>query len=364
MSRDDSKPVRIEERLAEHGGAIEFLRAPAALFGGVVAARGWLYDRGWLPSHRVDVPVVCVGNLTAGGTGKSPFVEWLARWFEQRGWRAGLLMRGYAAKPGEDGDEARMLAEHLPDVPLVQDADRVRGAWALAERGVDVILLDDGFQHRRLRRDRDLVLVDATRPWGLPGREGLDPVCSLLPRGLLREPPRALGRADAVVITRSDQIDPDQLERLRTELASLSDGAPIVTARHAPVGLEGVSDATRWSLEELADRTVDLVSGIGNPAAFERTVESLGADVREHRRFPDHHAYSGADLAGLGKDGVAVVTTAKDAVKLSELLPGALSLEVEFELTAGSAPLVAQLESIPPGPRQRERRAMHEGLHG
>jgi tetraacyldisaccharide 4'-kinase len=356
---------RIEDRLAQRGGAIELLRVPAALFGLVAGVRSALYARRLLPIHRLGVPVVSVGNLTAGGTGKTPFVLWAVEWFAARGMRAGVLSRGYGADGSGGGDEARMARELFADLVAVQDPDRVRGGRELEGLGVDVVLLDDGFQHRRLHRDRDLVLVDATRPWGLaPTDEHGDAVQAMLPRGLLREAPRALSRADAVVLTRSDQVDAARLASLEAELSRLAPGIPVVRARHVPAGLRGVRDGSRWPLERLQGRTVDLVSGIGNPEAFERTVRAVGAQVREHRRFADHHAYTAGDLRGLGGTDIPLVTTAKDGVKISEFAPAALSLDVRLELAEGRAALEALLESIPPGQALQQRRAIHEGLHG
>ncbi len=356
--------TRADERLAQRGGLVELLRVPAALFGAAASLRARLYDRGWLPADRVDAPVVCVGNLTAGGTGKTPMVAWVARWFEARGRRPGLVSRGYKAGAGERGDEARLLARALPDVPHVQAADRAAAARALVDQGVDVVVMDDGFQHRRLARDVDLVLVDATRPWGLPApRGGGEPVRAHLPRGLLRESPAALARADAIVLTRADQLDPAALDALEAQLGPLAPGVPLVRAAHRARCLRDAAGRER-ALAELSGRAVDLASGVGNPQAFERTVHALGARVGEHRAFGDHHAYAPGDLDGLGVDGRLLVTTAKDAVKLEALRPDALALEVEIDVLSGEPVLDALLEALPPSERRRLVRSLHEGLHG
>ncbi len=368
-------PERLEDKLARRGGVIELLRVPAALFGALARARGALYDRGVLPARRVDVPIVCVGNLTTGGTGKTPLVCYLAHWFERRGQRVGILSRGYrsekleadqagAALAGRAGDEARLYAEAVPFAECLQDANRLRGARALAERGVDVVVLDDGFQHRRLARDLDLVLLDATRPFGLPA----DPatgraVRAALPRGLLREAPAALSRAGAIVLTRIDQAEPRALEELRAELQELFPQIPRIECRHRPAALRD-GGGERHDLGELKGREVDLISAIGHPAAFEASVESTGARIREHRRYPDHYVFQGEDVRGLGANGVPVVTTAKDAVKLGTLLPAALIFEVELEISSGGPVLEALLESLPPGRARRLRQSLHEGLHG
>lgn len=355
--------ARPDARLAGRGGAVELLRVPAALFAALARLRGTLYDRGLLPVGRLDVPVVCIGNLCAGGTGKTPAVAWVTRRLLARRWRVGLLSRGYGGD-GAAGDEARMLARLLPDVPHEEEPDRLAGGRRLAQRGCEVVVMDDGFQHRRLHRDLDLVLIDATRPWGLPSPpRGGEPVRAFLPRGLLREPPAALRRADAILLTRADQVEPAALEALHEEVRWHAPGVPIAVAEHRPVRLVDARGAEA-SVEELDGAEVALVSGIGNPEAFESTVRALGARIAEHRRFPDHHPYTAADVAGLAAKGSAVVTTAKDLVKLGEQLPAARALEVELEVVSGEPALDALLDALAPGRAQRERTALHEGLHG
>lgn len=362
--------LRPEERLARRGGAVELLRAPAALFGVLAGLRGALYDRGWLPSESLPAPVVCVGNLTAGGTGKTPMVAWVVRELARRGLRPGVVSRGYGARTASGAnDEHALLAAELPGVPHAADRDRVRAGRELLERGCGAIVLDDGFQHRRLQRDLDLVLVDSTRPWGLPPPpNGGDSVCALLPRGLLREPVRALARAAAVILTRVDQADPRALAALRERLLATAPGIALATAEHRPRGLQRLGRAERASAESLSGVRVELVSGIGNPDAFERSVRDLGAEVAAHRRFGDHHSYVAQDLAGLGRGGLRVVTTAKDAVKLAPLAERAglegWVLEVEIAVRDGASVLAALLDSLPQASAERERGALRGGLVG
>lgn len=363
-ARTSKARVRVEERLARGGASVELLRVPAALFGVLAGLRGTLYDRGWLPSERVEAPVISVGNLSAGGTGKTPMIAWLARRLEARGRRVGIVSRGYGARAGESNDEARLLAELLPHVPHVLDADRVRGARKLiAEQRVDVVLLDDGFQHRRLARDLDLVLVDATRPWGLPGRKADH--APLLPRGLLREQPAALARAHGIVVTRVDQSSTAALVELRRELTQIAPGPALAFATHKPARLRAFDGSTEL-LAHLSGREIDVVSGIGHPAAFERTLTDLGARVREHRQFPDHHPFAARDLEGLGERWIVV--TAKDAVKLRDVIGARAGMvrivDVELELVEGEGVLEALFDALPDSSAGRERRAMHEGLHG
>ena len=373
-----SRSGRIEDRLARRGGWPELLRLPASLFGAVSGLRGLFYDRGWLPRARVEAPVVSVGNLTAGGTGKTPMVALLVRELARRGLRAGIVSRGYRARgsdPDEPNDEAleleALLAQGVGPVPHAQDPDRAQAAHELLPE-VDVIVLDDGFQHRRLARDLDLVLVDATRPWGLPapdedGPRG-EPVRALLPRGLLRERPEALRRADAVVLTRSDVSPAAEVDALEAELVALAPGVPVLRAAHRPARLAGFGGAEDAELAALAGRPVLLASGIGNPGAFEATVRGLGARVVEHRRFADHHGYSPDDARRLAREadeaGAWLVTTGKDAVKLGPLGCPGRALEVELELVSGSPVLAALLDALPPSRARRERAALHEGLHG
>ncbi len=339
-------PKRWEERLARRGGALELLRLPSSLYGALVRARRAAYDRGWLESRRAGVPVICAGNLSAGGTGKTPMVAWLVRALAQRGFRPGILSRGYGAAADGRNDEALLLERSCPSVPHVQSPDRVAGARELVSRGVDAIVLDDGFQHRRLARDLDLVLVDATRPWGLPAQGGAAPVRALLPRGLLREPPSSLARADALVITRSDALAPHALAQLERELHALAPACPILLARHRALRLVDETGAEH-ALERLRGAEIALASSIGNPQALRRSVEELGARVLAEGRFPDHHRYTREEAAALNEGGRTLVTTTKDAVKLAPLGARFLALEVELEIVRDESVLGALLDALP-----------------
>tara|TARA_R110002073_G_scaffold119075_3_gene259886 strand:- start:847 stop:1941 length:1095 start_codon:yes stop_codon:yes gene_type:complete len=357
---------RPETCLAQRGGLVELLSVPAALFGVLARLRGALYDRKWLPIRRVDAPVICIGNLTAGGTGKTPAVAWFTRRLIARGWKPGILSRGYRKGEGP-GDEAQELAAKLDGVMHVENPDRVAGAAELVDAGVDAIVLDDGFQHRRLDRDLDIVLVDATRPWGLPGTsDGADPVRAFLPRGLLRESPSALRRAHGIVITRSDAIAWNELTHLEAELSRLAPGVPIARAVHAPTELVD-RDGSERDLASLRGLEIDLVTGVGNPAAVEATLTELGAHVIEHRSFPDHHTFVPGELDGLGQR--PVVTTAKDAARLLEstALPADMELvvlHVELEIVKGAEALDALLDTLPMSPAHLARQSLHAGLHG
>jgi tetraacyldisaccharide 4'-kinase len=271
-----------------------------------------LYDQGWMRSQRAPVPVISVGNLTLGGTGKTPCVEYVAGFYRQHHLRVAILSRGYGSTAGRN-DEALVLEENLPDVPHLQGADRVAlAAMAVEELESEVLVLDDGFQHRRLARDLDLVLVDATEPWGYG---------HVFPRGMLREPQRGLCRAGLVLLTRCDQIDGPRRAELRDTVARLAPGVPVAETSHGPVALVNSEQRTA-PVQDVAERPVAAFCGIGNPEAFRRTLIVLGARVGAFRTFSDHHAYSRADVEDLSiwarqqAEGCMMLTTQKDLVKL------------------------------------------------
>jgi tetraacyldisaccharide 4'-kinase len=261
--------------------------------------------------HRAGVPVISVGNLTVGGTGKTPCVEYVARLLRGHDLQVAVLSRGYGAEAGRN-DEAMVLEENLPDVPHYQGGDRVALArTAIEESESEVLVLDDGFQHRRLARDLDVVLIDATDPWG----GGY-----LLPRGGLREPRTGLRRAGFVVLTRCDAADESTLSGIVSVIRRIAPTLPIAKTIHAP--LELVNGERCEKVEALKGRPVGAFCGIGNPEAFRQTLVRLGADVRDFRAFPDHHPYRRGDVddlrrwaATLSADAV-VATTQKDWVKL------------------------------------------------
>lgn len=288
---------------------------------GAVAWRNRRFDRG-MGVQRVPGVVLSVGNLTTGGTGKTPCVAWLAQWLRAEQREVTLLSRGYGARRGARNDEALELELLLPGVPHVQDRDRVAAARRiLAADPNQLILLDDGFQHRRLHRDLDLVLVDALDPFG--GGH-------LLPRGLLREPMESLQRADVVVLSRADQVDPKRQDELLMCLRRLAPQALVTRMVHAPSELRDAHGATT-SCTELHGRRVAAFCGIGNPAAFRATLRGCGAEIVDFREFPDHFAFEPSALRALAKwltqvDAELAVCTLKDLVKLHTLPQEKLAL--------------------------------------
>jgi len=344
----------------------------ASLFYGLgVRARNIAFARGWKKIERAAVPVISLGNVTAGGTGKTPFAAYIARWFRERGVRVCFLSRGYGATDGTVNDEALVLEQICPDVPHLQNPDRVASARvAVEELESQLLLLDDGFQHRRLARDLDIVLIDALNPWGY-GR--------LLPRGLLREPLSGLRRADLVVITRVDQASPEELAQLKSRIAkivaggrgSCRAGGPRQTARQEPrppengstPGLIEVSfpptrlinvNGETAPLDSLRDQRVAAFCGIGHPPAFRQTLANCGFNVTTFREFADHHSYTPADVAELRSWSdtakvAAVVTTQKDLVKFNEVRLGQTPLwavEIGTHVISGNDALESALQRI------------------
>lgn len=300
----------------------------AGLYGGALALRGQAYARGLWRRHRLPCAVVSVGNLSVGGTGKTPLVAELARRLQAWGRRPAILIRGYRGRGRgervvtdgrvvrlgvEDaGDEAVLLSRLLSGVPVVAGADRARaGRLAHAELGADVLLLDDGFQHLALVRDLDLVTVDAGRGFS-NGR--------LLPLGPLRERLNALRRADAIVLTKiSEGMAPGPLE---AQIRRICPEAPLLHARLTPTELIPLSGVPPLDLERLRGMRVLAVCGIASPASFFSLLEACGARVVDRWAFPDHHRFRPAERARLVERARTVdlaVTTEKDAVRLGTL---------------------------------------------
>lgn len=321
------------------------LRVAEVPYAIAVAWRNRRYDSGRAAVHRVPVPVVSVGNLTLGGTGKTPMVQWIARWLRARGRRVTLVSRGYGAQAGAVSDEALELEQNLPDVPHVENPDRVAAArLAVEELGCQIIVLDDAFQHRRIHRDLDVVMLDALEPFGFG---------HVFPRGTLREPLRGLRRAHLVVLSRADLLEPNQRARIRETVARCAPEAAWAEVMHAPQRLLCSNGATQ-SLDTLRDQPVAAFCGIGNPAGFRHTLERCGCRAVDFREFPDHHRYGRADVESLADwadqlDVAALVCTHKDLVKLSVEGLGRRPLwavTIGLEFLTGQAEMEARLAAF------------------
>lgn len=313
-------------------------------------------------------PVVSVGNITTGGTGKTPMVVWLARRLAEQDLRVGILTRGYRGRAVRfadesreeaashwrvEADEATLITRLCPRATVIIDPDRVAGAARAVWRGADVLLLDDGFQHRRLARDLDIVLVDATSAFGF-GRA--------LPRGLLREPLWSLRRADLIVLTRVDLVSDEKRARLLEALRRMSGGKPVLGARHRLCGFTDVKGRPVTDIDLRAMQAV-VFAGLGNFAAFPAGLARLGATVLAAYEYPDHHDYSDEEIAQLvdvaaHQEANALVTTEKDAVKLVGRWPEGgvplLAARVEIEFEAGDEAVLADaLARVAGGRRAR-----------
>ena len=321
------------------------LRAAEVPYTLAVRWRNRRYDTGAAKIHRVGVPVVSVGNLTLGGTGKTPMVEWIARWFRAAGVRVTVVSRGYGAEAGASNDEALALEQNLPDVPHVQNPDRVAAAeLAIEELDCELIVLDDAFQHRRIARDLDVVLLDALEPFGLG---------HVFPRGTLREPVEGLRRAHLVALSRADMVGPERREEIHRRVRRYAPDAAWAEVVHAPRALLGAAGQQRPP-ESLAGRSVAAFCGIGNPAGFRHTLDACAYQVAAWREFPDHHPYEREDVESLrawagGLDVAAVVCTQKDLVKLDVEQLGHRPLwavGIGLEFLAGQAELEAKLAAV------------------
>lgn len=346
--------------------------ARALLFGGskaftlAVKTRRFLYNARILRDATLGVQVIAIGNLTVGGTGKTPVVEKFARELRDQGRNVAILSRGYRSKPRpfhewllnkilfrEDttpprvvsdgksllldsemaGDEPHMLASNLKDVVVLVDKDRVKsGRYAIEKFGCDTLLLDDGFQYWGLRgRRHDVVLIDRQQPFGNE---------FLLPRGTLREPPSHLARAHTIFITKSD----GQTATLRHRIAELNPAAPIIECVHQPLYFEDVFSGQREGLELLKGRKVASLSGIAQPESFEQSLVTLGAELVYSKRFADHHRFTQQEVLnainrGKKRQAEMIITTQKDAVRFPKLdrrdLP-IYFMRVEIKIVSGA----------------------------
>ncbi len=355
-----------ERRGARAGITRGLLFGASKVFAVLVKLRRFLYNVRIFRDATLGVQVIAVGNLTVGGTGKTPVVEKFARELRDAGRNVAILSRGYRSKPQpfhiylknkllfrEDttpprivsdgksllldsemaGDEPHMLASNLKDVVVLVDKDRVKsGRYAIEKFGCDTLLLDDGYQYWDLRgRRHDVVLIDRQQPFGNE---------HLLPRGTLREPPSHLARANTIFITKSD----GKTEELRRRITSLNPTATLIECVHSPMYLEDVFTGERQTLDFIKSRKVGSLSGIAQPESFEHSLVTLGAELVYSKRFADHHRFSQQEILnainrGKKRQAELIVTTQKDAVRFPKLdrrdLP-ILFMRVEINIVSGA----------------------------
>ncbi len=342
--------------------AVIMLTPLSGLYGLAMKARRALYQRGLFQVHKIDAPVISVGNLTTGGTGKTPLVEWIARALARQQKRVCILTRGYGRQHAssqvlvsngreifsdarETGDEPLLLAEKLKgEAAVICDADRVASSrWAIENLDPELFILDDGFQHMRMARDYNIVVIDATNPWG--NRR-------LLPAGNLRESPDNLARADCIVITRADDVA--QTAALKSEIDRLSKGRPVFLSRMKIVGLRERSGVEEGEAGETVKSVpVAAFCGVGNPESFFAQLRREGYTLCHTRVFPDHNYYTQEEINTLvsqssERGAHALLTTGKDEVKLRSLrceMP-CYVVEVAIEIEDGSKFLALIDEAI------------------
>lgn len=348
--RDQPGPVRF---------LLAVLKGFSFLFAAIVALRTLLYATGILRRYPLGVQVIAIGNVTAGGTGKTPVTEIFARTLAAEGRKVAILSRGYRRKEAPlwrrlftqvidpplvvsdgrrvlldaatGGDEPYMLASNLPGVAVVVDRNRVKaGRYAIKRFGCDTLILDDGFQYQKLKHSIEVVLVDATNPFG----NG-----HLLPRGILREPARHLKRADIIFLTKCR----GDVSAVREQVRRWNRTADIVECNHAPRVLKDVWSREEYPLDWLSGKTLCTLSGIASPKGFENSLRHLGAKVVWCDRYADHHRYDSSEIlyalnrtADMGAD--ALVTTEKDAVRFPRFETSpvrCLYLRIAIEILAG-----------------------------
>ena len=350
---DADQPAAINALLA-------FLKFSSFLFAAVVSVRYFLYRTGILRRYPLGIQVISIGNVTAGGTGKTPVTEIFARTLAAAGRKVAILSRGYRLKEAPlwrrlftqvvepplvvsdgrhvlldsetGGDEPYMLASNLPGVAVVVDRNRVKaGRYAIKRLGCDTLILDDGFQYQKLKHSLEVVLVDATNPFG----NG-----NMLPRGILREPVRNLARADIIFLTKCR----GDVSAVRNEIRKYNETAEIVECNHSPKVLKDVWSREEFPLSWLEGKTVCTLSGVASPRGFEDSLRRLGAKVVWCERYADHHRYAPSEIlyalnrtADMGAD--ALVTTEKDAVRFPrfETTPvKCLYLRIAIEILSGA----------------------------
>ena len=331
----------------------QLLQFASRLYRLVIALRNFCYRNRLFRTYRITpagnrtsdklqarVPVISVGNLTTGGTGKTPLVIWLASYLKQKKVKCAILTRGYKTAKGKLSDEPAILARNCPEAAVIVNPNRIAGAIkAVRSFDAETLIMDDGFQHRRLARDLDIVTIDAARPFGY-GR--------LLPAGLLREPAAELKRADAVVITKCDQIPRYKLSRLKEKLRRYNGDIPIAETVHEPVCAKTIG-AKKIMLAQLRAKNIFAFCGIANPSAFISTIKRLGFNLSGSEIFDDHHSYTRDDITEIFTQAALVnadliLTTEKDWSKTA--LPASAGNDIAFAYLAIELKFVGEQEQI------------------
>lgn len=347
--------LTLKENLSQSAIGRGALLVASKLYGLGVATHKGIYDRGFKSTHSVNSRVVCIGNITAGGTGKTTAVLLAATLLAEEGIRVAIISRGYKRQQKSEGpvilfdnpdvdwrlagDEPFMMSRVLSEykVPIVIANDRaVAAKEALKKFKSQILLLDDGFQHHRLHRDANVVLIDAKNPFGNK---------QLLPYGILREPITGLSRASLVVLTHCDQVSTRQLEEIKDTIREFNDCVEIIESVHKPEFYMDICNSKKVSLDTLKGPAA-CFSALGHPETFEKTLENLGVELQQKWRFEDHHYYTEEDLQTFEdtRQGRPIITTFKDFVKLPDnwreiLKKDVYVLSVNLQILGGEAEL-------------------------
>ncbi len=323
------------------------LRIAAFPYATIIALRNIGFNLGLLRSYKIDIPVISIGNITAGGTGKTPIVIWLCNLLAGRNIKTAIISRGYKSKTGTLGDEAAMMVKNCPLAKIITNSDRVSSAHKAIEKyDVEAIVLDDAFQHRRIKRDLDIIAIDATCPFGFD---------RILPSGLLRESPNSLKRSQAVIITRIDQCTKNSLEEIETRIKSINPDILIANSTHKIVSAKMIKDET-ISIDELKKNKVFAFCGIGNPESFSKSLTGAGLEVVGEKFFNDHQDYTKdllKDVEVLAKKSGAdiLLTTQKDWVKIALLAREVFDIKcayvaIELDITKAKQELIELIDDI------------------
>lgn len=330
------------------------------LYGFACYLRLSLYRLGVIQPKKMNAKVISVGNITAGGTGKTPLVIYLSEALKTKGWKVAVLSRGYKRKNkalfdlnektfakaswGEVGDEPYLLSKRLIDIPIIVTKHRtISGPYAVEKYGTEILILDDGFQHLKLKRDLDILVIDCTNPFG-NGK--------LLPAGILREPLSALKRADVFVLTKTDQIP--EVEKLKEFLVGYNSKAPVVESVYRVRSIRKISDGSTIELKELENKKTLAFSGIGNPESFGNSIKQHKIDILKHRIFPDHFLYRPKDILSLMEesrnlDVDFMITTEKDSVRIPKINTQGIPVyvfRIDLKITGGEEVFLRMIEDI------------------
>ena len=307
----------------------------------IINIRNFLYSKAILKSKHPSVPVISIGNITTGGTGKTPAVIWLCNFLKDKNIPTAILTRGYKTKKGQFADEPAILTKNCPDTKILVDSKRTLTAKkAVKNHSVKALVMDDGFQHRKLARDIDILTIDSLIPFGYQ---------KVLPAGLLREPLTSIKRAQAAILTRCDQTTQENIENIEKKIKSINPDIVIAKSIHSPTAAQAIG-ATRIPLDQLKTRKVYAFSGIGNPQSFINTLKSLQIHLVGTKIFNDHHNYTCEDITEIYEnarklEAEVILSTQKDWTKTA-LFAANIKNDITFAFLAIKLKFISNEQKI------------------